>query len=122
MAESRLERTRRQIAETDRRIDQQSCLVTRLRQNGHDRTLREAERFLARLILVRATFEARLLPAARDYFGELQRYQEGVETCLWQLNGSSPSGRVQHQDRSRLQAAPVGDPESRPPQASQSGS
>jgi hypothetical protein len=86
VAEDRLERTRRQITETEQRIHQQSCLIDRLRRNGHGRMLPEAERFLARLVLIQATFETRLLPAVRDYLGELQRYQERVETCLRQLD------------------------------------
>jgi len=92
MAESSLERARHQIAETEQRIRRQSCLITLLRRNGHDRMLPEAERFLARLILIQATFEARLLPAAFGYLGELQCYQERVKACLRQLEGHRTVG------------------------------
>jgi hypothetical protein len=92
VAESSLERARRQLVETEQRIRRQSCLITKLRRNGHDRMLPEAERFLARLVLIRATFQARLLPAALGYLGELQRYQERVTACLRQLEGHRTVG------------------------------
>jgi hypothetical protein len=92
VAKNCLERTRRQIAETEQRIHQQSCLIDRLRRNGHARMLPEAERFLARLVLIQATFEGQLLPAALGYLGELQRYQERVKACLRQLDGHRTAG------------------------------
>jgi hypothetical protein len=55
--------------------------------------LPEAECFLSMLILIQATFGARLVPAALDYLSELQRHQERVETYLWQLNRSSERSR-----------------------------
>ena len=83
--ENHLQIMRRHVVEGRRRIRRQSCLVTRLHRNRHCRMLPEAEHFLARLVLVQATFEERLLPAARDFLAELRRYQESVKTCRRQL-------------------------------------